>query len=42
MEDKEFFDKALGLAKPWFVRSVRLDEVAAETERTVGQFFRFA
>lgn len=25
MDDKEFFDKALGLAEPWFVRSVRLD-----------------
>ena len=25
MDDKEFFDKALQLSAPWFVRSVRLD-----------------
>ena len=40
MDDKEFFDKALGLVAPWSVRSVRLDlkekRVELEVESQAG------
>lgn len=36
MEDKEFFDKALGLQVPWFVSGVKLDLAFKKVELEIG------
>lgn len=36
MEDKEFFDRALQLEAPWFVRSVKLDLQQKKVELEIG------
>lgn len=36
MEDREFFDKALQLQRPWFVRSVKLDLENKTVELEIG------
>lgn len=36
MEDKEFFDRALQLEAPWYVRSVKLDLQEKKVELEIG------
>jgi hypothetical protein len=36
MEDNEFFDRALQLQAPWFMRSVKLDLLAKKVELEIG------
>jgi hypothetical protein len=36
MEDKEFFDRALQLQAPWFVRGVKLDLQEKKVELEIG------